>query len=240
MGSETDRRLTAMLMRAETEEAARKAEIHRLRYVELAQAVAQLEEANARLEEANTEKERLLNELKERAQELDRMAREDALTGLANRWEMAERLEAEYVRARRFDRDLTAVMVDADRFKQVNDRFSHAVGDEVLRRLARVLAETCRAVDSVGRWGGEEFLILLVEASPDAAARVCEKARLAVESYPWDEIAEGLSVTVSLGYATVTPATQTPEALVGAADAALYRAKRGGRNRVSNGAAATE
>ncbi len=169
MGSETDRRLTAMLMRAETEETAREAEIHRLRHVELAQAVTQLEEANARLEEANTEKGRLLNELKERARELDRMAREDALTGLANRREMAERLETEYVRARRFDRDLTAVMVDADRFKQVNDRFSHAVGDEVLRQLAHVLAETCRAVDSVGRSGRRGV--------PDSAGRSLAERR---------------------------------------------------------------
>ena len=123
-----------------------------------------------------------------------------------------------------------AVMVDADWFKDVNDRLSHAVGDEVLRRLARIIVDNCRAVDAVGRWGGEEFLILLVEAPSPGAAGVCEKIRCAVEDYFWDEVATGLRVTVSLGYAVLTPEIETPEALVHSADAALYRAKAAGRN----------
>ena len=235
-----DRRMTTLLVRAEAAEVEREAEIHRLRHVELARLVAELEEANAqladanaRLEQANQEKEELLVQLARRARELDRMARGDALTGVANRRQMSERLVAEYVRALRFERPLAAVMVDADGFKQANDRFSHAVGDEVLRRLARILVESCRAVDVVGRWGGEEFLVLLVEARYEAAARVCEKIRRAVEGYAWDPIAPGLSVTVSLGFATLTSQTASAEALVGAADAELYRAKRAGRNRVS-------
>jgi diguanylate cyclase (GGDEF)-like protein len=158
------------------------------------------------------------------------MAREDPLTGTANRREMTERLQSEVVRARRFERDLTAVMVDADRFKEVNDHLSHAVGDEVLKRLARILDESCRAVDAVGRWGGEEFLLLLVEAPSAGAAAVCEKIRRAVESHPWDEVSPGLAVTVSLGYAALVPEMESPEALVAAADAALYRAKAAGRN----------
>jgi len=134
------------------------------------------------------------------------------------------------VRARRFERALVAVMVDADRFKQVNDRLSHAGGDEVLRRLARILSESCRAVDAVGRWGGEEFLILLMEAPTTGAAGVCEKIRRAVERDPWYQVAPGLQITVSLGYAALTPEMDSPEALVAAADAALYRAKAAGRN----------
>ena len=223
LGSEADRRLTSILIRAEAAQAEREAELHRLRHVELAEVVK-------RLEEADVEKVRLLAELRSRAAELEKMAREDPLTGVANRRHLAERLEVEFVRARRFERDLTAVMVDADRFKDVNDRLSHAVGDEVLRRLARIIADNCRAVDAVGRWGGEEFLILLVEAPSSGAAGACEKIRCAVEDHSWDEVATGLRVTVSLGYAVLTPEIETPEALVHVADAALYRAKDAGKN----------
>ena len=159
IGGEADRRLTSILIRAEAVQAEREAELHRLRHVELAEVVK-------RLEEADVEKARLVAELRMRATELERMAREDAVTGVSNRRHLAERLEIEFVRARRFERDLTAVMVDADRFKDVNDRFSHAAGDEVLRRLARIIADNCPVVDAVGRWGGEEFLILLVEGAP--------------------------------------------------------------------------
>ena len=242
LGGEADRRMTALLVRAEAAEAEREAEIHRLRHVELARVVAQLEatnaqleETNERLEEANAEKQRLVEELGQRALELDRMAREDALTGISNRRHMVERLESEYQRARRYERELSAVMVDADSFKQINDRFSHAVGDEVLRRIGRILGQSVRAVDSVGRWGGEEFLVLLVEASHEVASRVCEKIRRAVERYPWHEITPDLRVTVSIGFASLTPQMTTPELLVGAADEALYGAKRGGRNRVYDG-----
>src|SRR5690606_2444550 len=97
---------------------------------------------------------------------------------------------------------------------------------------------SCRAVDAVGRWGGEEFLLLLVEAPHEAAARICEKIRREVETHHWDEIAPGLEVTVSIGFATLTPETPSGEALVSEADGALYRAKRGGRNRVYDGNAA--
>ena len=226
IGGEADRRLTSILIRAEAVQAEREAELHRLRHVELAEVVK-------RLEEADVEKARLVAELRMRATELERMAREDALTGVSNRRHLAERLEIEFVRARRFERDLTAVMVDADRFKDVNDRFSHAAGDEVLRRLARIIADNCRVVDAVGRWGGEEFLILLVEAPPSGAPGACEKIRSAVEDHSWDEVAAGLRVTVSLGYAVLTSDMDTPEELLHAADAALYRAKDAGRNRVS-------
>lgn len=225
LGGETDRRLNTILIRAEAAQAEREAEIHRLRHVELAQAVRQLEQANA-------EKAALLAELQVRARELDRMARTDALTQVANRREMAERLEAEVVRARRFERDLIAVMVDADRFKEINDSISHGAGDEVLRRLARILTENTRAVDAVGRWGGEEFLVLLVEAPVAGAAAVCEKIRRAVELHPWDDVSPGLAVTVSLGWTALTDRMETSGALVAAADTALYRAKAAGRNRV--------
>ena len=151
MGGKADRRLTSLLVRAGAADAEREAKIHRSRHVELAKLVEQLEETNRQLEQANADRAHLVDELQLRALELERMAREDSLTGLANRRHMTERLEAEYVRARRFGRDLTAVMVDADHFKEVNDLYSHAVGDEVLRRLARVLADNCRVVDAVGR-----------------------------------------------------------------------------------------
>jgi diguanylate cyclase (GGDEF)-like protein len=218
--AEAERRIQAVLVKAEVEGAEREAELLRAR--------------NDALTAANDEKARLLEVLGRQAAELDRLSREDALTGLFNRRHVDAALALEWERARRFGRDLAVAIADIDHFKGVNDRFSHAVGDEVLRRVATILREGTRAVDVVGRWGGEEFVLLLVETPPDRAARLCEKLRAAVEAHDWSAVAPGLAVTVSVGIAGNAEAAD-PAALLAAADARLYEAKRAGRNRVVAG-----
>ena len=213
--AEAERRIQAVLVKAEVEGAEREAELLRAR--------------NDALTAANEEKARLLEVLRRQAAELDRLSREDALTGLFNRRHLEAALGLEWERAHRFGRDLSLAIADVDHFKGVNDRFSHAVGDEVLRRVARILREGTRAVDVAGRWGGEEFVLLLVETPPGRAAHACEKLRAAVQAHDWAAVAPGLAVTVSVGVAGNGEAAD-PAALLAAADARLYQAKRAGRN----------
>jgi diguanylate cyclase (GGDEF)-like protein len=122
-------------------------------------------------------------------------------------------------------------MLDLDRFKQVNDRFSHAAGDEVLRTVARILRENTRGVDVVARYGGEEFCLILVETRLDEGAQLCERLRACIEAHDWSEVRAGLAVTVSAGVAGLHEA-DAPDALLAAADVRLYAAKHAGRNRV--------
>ncbi len=177
----------------------------------VSQAVVALE--NARLHEA-----------------VQQQARVDGLTGLANRRACSEALQAEVARADRFGTPLSVVLADLDGFKAVNDAHGHAVGDEVLRTFAAVLRETLRESDVAGRWGGEEFLLLLPGADEDGAADLAERIRAALPSRSIAGVTE-LRVTASFGVAEhgLQP---DGEELVAAADAALYRAKRAGRDRV--------
>jgi diguanylate cyclase (GGDEF)-like protein len=215
--TESERRIQTIIAQAEVERSHHEAELLRAR--------------NNELIAADAEKARLLEVLGRQAAELDRLSREDALTGLFNRRHVDEALALEWERARRFGRDLTVVMADLDHFKAVNDRFSHAVGDRVLREVATILREGTRAVDVAGRWGGEELVLLLVETPPERAAHLCEKLRAAIEAYDWSAVAPGLEVTVSMGVAGNAEAAD-PAALLAAADARLYEAKRAGRNRI--------
>lgn len=219
-GAEAERRVQAVLVKAEVETAEREADLLRTQ--------------NDALTAANEEKARLLEVLRRQSAELDRLSREDALTGLFNRRHVDAALALEWERARRFGRDLAVAIVDLDHFKEVNDRFSHAAGDAVLREAARLLRDGVRAVDVVGRWGGEEFVLLLVETAPDRAALACDKLRAAIEAHDWSSIAPGLRVTASVGIAGNAEA-EDPAALLGVADARLYAAKRAGRNRVVAG-----
>ena len=118
---------------------------------------------------------------------------------------------------------------DLDHFKEVNDRFSHAVGDQVLKVVATLFSAHTREVDTVARYGGEEFVLVLLETSLSGALAVCEKVRSAVEGYPWHTLQPGLAVTVSVAGGRVK--TGTNEFLL-QADEQLYEAKRRGRNRV--------
>jgi diguanylate cyclase (GGDEF)-like protein len=163
---------------------------------------------------------------------VERQALVDGLTGLANRRSAEETLDAELARAERFATPLAIVFADLDDFKAVNDTHGHAAGDAVLRRLADVLRATLREIDLAARWGGEEFALVLPGTDLAGALRVAERVRerLAEEVVTAADGAE-IRVTASLGVAAY-PDLETAAALLEAADAALYEAKRAGKNRV--------
>jgi diguanylate cyclase (GGDEF)-like protein len=191
-----------------------------------------------KLELINQEKVKLLVQVKEQSEAYEKLSKEDALTGLANRRELTRFLSLEIERARRSQRPLCVVLADLDQFKAVNDEFSHATGDEVLRVVAQILKEGCRAIDMVARYGGEEFAIILPDTEMAEARLMCERLRDQVEKYAWNEIRPALSVTMSFGVVTAVVANESSPAinhnkLLDAADAELYNAKRAGRNRVS-------
>lgn len=163
------------------------------------------------------------------------LARTDALTGLANRRAFDEAAELEVQRTVRHNTPLALVLTDIDHFKVINDRFGHHVGDQVLQHFARVLSASVRNIDLVGRWGGEEFAILMPGTTLEEAAQAAERMRVAVENTPLP-LADGeLRTTASFGVAAFSAATPTMISLLGRADAALYRAKDKGRNRVERG-----
>lgn len=163
-------------------------------------------------------------------QELERLATHDALTGLHNRRHCDERVGECMAVGRRSGRTFALLILDADHFKQINDRFGHATGDAVLQQLAEVLRAQTRGSDLVARYGGEEFVVVLPQnQSPEEVAQVAEKIRAAVEASLFPEVGH---VTVSVGTCVWTPADTSVAALVHRADLALYQAKQNGRNRV--------
>jgi diguanylate cyclase (GGDEF)-like protein len=165
---------------------------------------------------------------------VERQALADGLTGLANRRAANDALHAEAARAERLETPLSVVLADLDGFKDVNDEHGHAVGDAVLRAFAEVLRETLRESDLAGRWGGEEFLLLLPGADEEGAAQLAERVRSGMSARQFPN-APGLRVTASFGVAEYAGETTT-EQLVAAADDALYRAKRGGKDCVERAA----
>ncbi len=169
-------------------------------------------------------------ELQAKVDELDLLSRHDALTGLANRRELLATLERELAHARRYGGALSLALLDVDHFKAVNDEFGHPTGDEVLRRLGQVLAGAFRRVDTVGRWGGEEFMVVLPRTPLHGAQVSLEGMREQVSGLAFEGLPRAL--TVSCGLAALGPGLESAAALIAAADAALYRAKRQGRNRV--------
>jgi diguanylate cyclase (GGDEF)-like protein len=163
---------------------------------------------------------------------VERQALVDGLTGIANRRHCEDALTAEIARAERLGTTLTLVLADLDDFKAVNDRHGHAVGDEVLRRFAVALRATVRDSDLAGRWGGEEFLLLLPGADSVGGAQLADRVREAFANEEFDgAYGEIFGVTCSFGLAQHRPGNGQRE-LFAAADRALYQAKRAGKNRV--------
>jgi diguanylate cyclase (GGDEF)-like protein len=163
--------------------------------------------------------------------QLSRASGEDPLTGLANRRQLDPRLAEEFAAARARGRPLALALFDLDDFKQINDHWSHAMGDAVLRAVARLLRAHCRESDLVARYGGEEFALLLPATDAAGAQVVCDKLRAVIAGHDWNALAPGLRVTASIGVADDTGVADA-EALLAAADARLYVAKRGGKNQV--------
>src|SRR5262245_6633467 len=153
-------------------------------------------------------------------------ARIDSLTGLANRRAIEESLAAEIARAERFTHALAVVLLDLDRFKEINDSFGHPAGDAMLREVSRLLLSLARQGDTVGRWGGEEFVVVLPETDLVGARRFAERLRRTIESHALGE----MKTSTSCGGATMLRSDSVEE-LLGAADKALYQAKSNGRNR---------
>jgi two-component system, cell cycle response regulator len=165
--------------------------------------------------------------------ELRRISQEDPLTGLAHKGTFDEALAREVARSRRHGNPLTMAILDLDHFKEVNDRFGHLAGDLVLRELPSLLRPLVRAEQLLARVGGEELALLLPDVPLEKAALFAEKVRRLVESHTFAFQGERIAVTVSVGLASLEPGDLDPEALQARADARLYEAKRGGRNRVA-------
>jgi len=167
---------------------------------------------------------------------MEELALRDGLTGLLNRRAMQDRARAGLAQARRRRAPFALAMIDVDHFKAINDTHGHAVGDQVLGHVARVLSAAVRASDDVGRWGGEEFLVLLPEADAAEAAVAAERMRDQIASTVFHADAQAITVTVSIGVAVLDgPRLETTglDVFIRVADAALYHAKAQGRNRVA-------
>jgi len=181
---------------------------------------------------------RSCEDLRKENQQLYQLATTDGLTRLVNRRYFMERLSSEFARVKRFHGRLGYLICDIDHFKVVNDTYGHGVGDRVLKQVSAILARTVRLIDTAGRYGGEEFVLLLPETAIDGVVFVGEKIRRSVEDFNFtpDDPAESpgpAHITVSIGAAAFPDVkVETPEELLELADQALYRAKEGGRNRV--------
>jgi diguanylate cyclase (GGDEF)-like protein len=183
-----------------------------------------------RLQEEIEERERELMEANER---LRHMSQTDALTGLENRRHIETRLEEMFEHAKRLAEPFSCVMVDLDKFKSVNDEYGHQVGDAVLKQLAKILKNEVREIDHAGRYGGEEFILLLTGTVLDAAVTFAERCRKAIEDHTFTFEGGTLKRTASFGVAGWPhPKISHCDGLVKAADDALYVAKETGRNRV--------
>ena len=162
-----------------------------------------------------------------------RLAEHDPLTGVLNRRAILARLRAEFAKARQSGEPLSLLFLDLDHFKHVNDSYGHRAGDQCLRGVIGPIAGELRQGDALGRYGGEEFLILLPGAAASDAEIVAERIRRRVQEMPMLVSGTRIGLTVSLGVAAVDPEVAIPDDLVERADAALYRSKSGGRNQVS-------
>jgi diguanylate cyclase (GGDEF)-like protein len=165
-------------------------------------------------------------------QQVEALAITDALTGIFVRGHFMDRAREELARSKRHGLSCTLLMADLDLFKQKNDTFGHLVGDVVLRDVARLLQRNLRDVDLIARFGGEEFILLLIETSAEQAMPVAQRLRQLVEIHPIRAYDELLTQTISIGAAGFPQHAQTLEQLIERADEALYAAKGAGRNRV--------
>ncbi len=161
-------------------------------------------------------------------------AMRDGLTGIYNRKALDERLTSEVAFAVRHVTPLSVVLIDVDHFKDVNDKYGHLAGDAVIREVAARLARGIRTEDVVGRWGGEEFLVVARDISVDGAAQLAERLRRTVSAHPVTDGGQAIEVSASFGVASLSCCGERKDvrALVRIADDRLYEAKRGGRNRV--------
>ena len=170
-------------------------------------------------------------ELRVQAEEFERQATHDKLTGLPNRRHADSYLQQQVDLAKRRRRTGALALADVDHFKRINDGYSHAIGDQVLERVARILRDGCRKTDFVSRYGGEEFMLYFPDTGVERAVQVCSELRQAVQGADWSDIAPEFAVTISFGLAEIRDDAHS-RTILDEADTRLYRAKREGRNRV--------
>lgn len=201
-----------------------------VRYRELKIYNREINSARKDLQSANLELGRVKNSLEEKNQLLRKLSVTDSLTGLFNRAYLDEKLHDEIDRIERYGDGLSVIMVDVDHFKEINDRYGHPVGDEVLSRIAVDLRENIRSIDTIGRWGGEEFMIICPNSDEHQSMLLAEKLREIVRSTEHPTV--GI-VTCSFGVASYAPGISEAK-LIKDADNALYRSKNSGRDCVSS------
>jgi two-component system cell cycle response regulator len=176
---------------------------------------------------------RIIRELEESKKALAEQATTDALTKLKNRRSLYTQAEQNLIACRRYGKDMSLLLLDIDHFKKVNDTLGHHAGDEVLVKVAELLAQLVRGVDTVARFGGEEFAVLLPETNRLGAAVLGERIRAAIEREQIRVDGRHIPVTVSIGIATLAAEeVQSIDQLLGIADRRMYLAKNGGRNRI--------
>ena len=172
-------------------------------------------------------------ELKAAYKRIEELAELDELTGSFNRRCIMRMLDNEIARAHRINTPCSIALIDLDWFKRINDAYGHPTGDEVLRTFAITMFANIRAIDSFGRYGGEEFLLVLPDTAQDNAMRILDRLRAIIADIDWTAFSPGMRVTISAGVATLGP-DETADTFLARADSALYAAKAGGRNRVAS------
>jgi diguanylate cyclase len=170
-------------------------------------------------------------ELSEAYKRIEELAELDELTGSFNRRCIMRMLDDEVARARRLKTPCAIALIDLDWFKRVNDHYGHPIGDEVLRTFAITVFANLRHIDRFGRYGGEEFLLVLPDTPDDEAVRTLNRLRAIIADLDWSAFSPGMQVTISAGVATLKP-DETPDTFLARADSALYIAKARGRNRI--------
>jgi diguanylate cyclase (GGDEF)-like protein len=172
-------------------------------------------------------------QLKEAYKRIEELAELDELTGSFNRRCIMRMLDDEIARAHRTKAPFSVALIDLDWFKRINDAYGHPTGDEVLRTFAITIFANIRSIDRFGRYGGEEFLLILPDTPHDVAARILDRQREIIAELDWSAFSPGMCVTISAGVATLASG-EAPDALLARADSALYAAKARGRNRIAS------
>ncbi len=220
----SDLKLQSLRVTHQVEQTKRESEIFRLKNVALAEANEKLIALNESLHELNEQKSSLLKQL-------ERQACEDGLTGLYNRRYFDTQMQNLYPKAQQKQKAFSMMICDIDNFKQVNDNFSHQMGDEVLKHVAELLRSNLRETDILARYGGEEFVLCMPSTSLAQAVNVCERLRECVEKYNWQSFNPKLKVTLSMGLASDLT-VENHEKLLSLADIKLYESKRNGKNQL--------
>jgi diguanylate cyclase len=172
-------------------------------------------------------------ELKAAYKRIEELAELDELTGSSNRRSIMRMLEEEIVRAGRSGSPCSIALIDLDWFKRINDAYGHPTGDEVLRTFSITMFANIRSVDRFGRYGGEEFLLVLPDMDTNSAVRALDRLRAIIADLEWSAFSPGMKVTMSAGVATLKP-DETSDIFLARADSALYAAKAQGRNRITS------